>query len=77
MFFWCNLHVLCSIAQINITDDGWIQFNGSQYYINTNHLDMESARAFCKNNHSDLIVITSQTERKFIYKQVKNLTHCL
>ncbi|XP_027025200.1 macrophage mannose receptor 1 isoform X1 [Tachysurus fulvidraco] len=57
-------------AEYNITDDGWIQFNGSQYYINTDHLDMDSARAFCKKNHSDLIVITGQTERKFIFKQI-------
>lgn len=71
------VYILCSTAEYNITDDGWIQFNGSQYYINTEHLDMDSARAFCKKNHSDLIVITGQTERKFIFKQVKDQTKCL
>lgn len=35
---------------------------------------MEDARAFCKKNHSDLIVIVGQSERKFIYKQVKDQT---
>lgn len=66
--------LLCFIAEFNITDDGWIQFNGSQYYINNERLGMEDARASCKKNHSDLVVITGQTERKFIYKQVKDPT---
>ncbi|TSL34563.1 Macrophage mannose receptor 1 [Bagarius yarrelli] len=67
---------ICQIqlAEFNITDDGWIQFNGSQYYINNDRLDMDSARAYCKRNHSDLIVITGQTERKFIYKQISRGT---
>ncbi|XP_066514867.1 macrophage mannose receptor 1 isoform X2 [Hoplias malabaricus] len=56
--------------EYNKTDDGWIQFNGSQYYINTDRLSMEDARANCKKNHSDLVVITGQTERKFIWKQI-------
>lgn len=68
---------LCSIVEFNITDDGWIQFNGSQYYFNNDRLDMETARAYCKKNHSDLVVITGQSERKFIYKQVKDRTQCL
>ncbi|KAI4893218.1 hypothetical protein NFI96_010660 [Prochilodus magdalenae] len=57
-------------ADFNVTDDGWLQFNGSQYFINTDRLSMEDARAYCKKNHSDLIVITGQTERKFIWKQI-------
>ncbi|KAL6490387.1 hypothetical protein MHYP_G00007320 [Metynnis hypsauchen] len=57
-------------AEYNVTDDGWIQFNGSQYFINGDHLSMEDARAFCKKNHSDLVVITGQTERKFLWKQI-------
>uniref|UniRef100_A0AAR2LBX1 Macrophage mannose receptor 1 n=1 Tax=Pygocentrus nattereri TaxID=42514 RepID=A0AAR2LBX1_PYGNA len=56
-------------VEYNVTDDGWIQFNGSQYFINNDQLSMEDARAFCKKNHSDLVVITGQTERKFIWKQ--------
>uniref|UniRef100_A0A8B9LX51 Mannose receptor, C type 1a n=1 Tax=Astyanax mexicanus TaxID=7994 RepID=A0A8B9LX51_ASTMX len=60
-----------TFIKFNITDDGWIQFNGSQYYINTDRLSMDDARAFCKKNHSDLVVITGQTERRFIWKQVK------
>lgn len=68
--------LLCTIVEYNITDDGWIQFNGSQYYINNDRLDMEDARTFCKKNHSDLVVITGQSERKFLYKQVMDRTQC-
>ncbi|XP_026888044.2 macrophage mannose receptor 1-like isoform X2 [Electrophorus electricus] len=57
-------------AEFNITADGWIEFSGYQYFINKNALSMEDARDFCKKNHSDLIVITGQTERKFIWKQI-------
>ncbi|XP_076829471.1 macrophage mannose receptor 1-like isoform X2 [Brachyhypopomus gauderio] len=57
-------------GEFNITADGWIEFSGYQYFINKNALSMEDARDFCKNNHSDLIAITGQTERKFIWKQI-------
>uniref|UniRef100_A0A4W4DYJ2 Macrophage mannose receptor 1 n=1 Tax=Electrophorus electricus TaxID=8005 RepID=A0A4W4DYJ2_ELEEL len=57
-------------ADFNITADGWIEFSGYQYFINKNALSMEDARDFCKKNHSDLIVITGQTERRFIWKQI-------
>lgn len=56
--------------EYNKTSDGWIQYNGSQYFINDDLLPMENARLFCKKNHADLVVITGQTERKFLWKQV-------
>lgn len=52
------------------TSDGWIQYNGSQYFINDDLLPMEDARSFCKKNNADLVVISGQTERKFLWKQV-------
>ncbi|XP_067302919.1 macrophage mannose receptor 1-like [Pseudorasbora parva] len=57
-------------VEYNITSDGWIQYNGSQYFINDDLLSMEDARSFCKKNHADLVVITGQTERKFLWKQI-------
>uniref|UniRef100_A0A8C2BDR3 Mannose receptor, C type 1a n=1 Tax=Cyprinus carpio TaxID=7962 RepID=A0A8C2BDR3_CYPCA len=33
-------------------------------------LPMEDARSFCKKNNADLVVISGQTERKFLWKQV-------
>ncbi|KAM9441427.1 macrophage mannose receptor 1-like [Clarias gariepinus] len=62
-------------AEVTITDDGWIQFSGSQYYINDEHLDMEDARTACKKSHSDLVVITSQSERTFLYKELSRGLH--
>ncbi|XP_055073374.2 macrophage mannose receptor 1 [Misgurnus anguillicaudatus] len=56
--------------EYNKTSDGWIQYNGSQYFINLDLHPMEDARAFCKKNHADLVVITGQTERKFLWKQI-------
>ncbi|ETE59520.1 Macrophage mannose receptor 1, partial [Ophiophagus hannah] len=42
-----------------------------QYYFNTNKFPMEEARAFCKTNFGDLLVIEDNTERKFIWKYVR------
>lgn len=33
---------------------------------------MEEARAYCKKNFGDLAVITGESERKFLWKQVGN-----
>lgn len=68
------IHIfLNSKVEYNKTSDGWIQYNDSQYFINKELLPMEDARLFCKKNNGDLVVITGQTERKFVWKQV-NLT---
>ncbi|XP_002663014.2 macrophage mannose receptor 1 [Danio rerio] len=57
-------------VEYNKTSDGWIQYNDSQYFINEESLPMEDARSFCKKNNGDLVVITGQTERKFVWKQI-------
>ncbi|XP_051944921.1 macrophage mannose receptor 1-like [Xyrauchen texanus] len=57
-------------VEYNKTADGWILFNNSQYFINNDLMTMEDARMFCKKNHADLVVITGQTERKFLWKQI-------
>ncbi|RXN31634.1 macrophage mannose receptor 1 [Labeo rohita] len=61
------------IVEYNKTSDGWIQYNSSQYFVNEDRLPMEDARSFCKKNHADLVVITGQTERKFLWKQCYKL----
>nr|XP_055053563.1 macrophage mannose receptor 1-like [Misgurnus anguillicaudatus] len=58
------------IQEYNKTSDGWIQYNGSQYFINLDFYSMGEARAFCKKNHADLVVVTGNTERRFIWKQI-------
>uniref|UniRef100_UPI0037E8EC41 macrophage mannose receptor 1 n=1 Tax=Semicossyphus pulcher TaxID=241346 RepID=UPI0037E8EC41 len=54
----------------NKTDDGWVIYNDTQYFINAEELDMEGARAFCKKNFGELAVITGESERKFLWKQI-------
>ncbi|XP_036377634.1 macrophage mannose receptor 1-like [Megalops cyprinoides] len=59
-----------TVPEFNVTKDGWIEYNDTQYYVNTKKLAMDDARAYCKNNFGDLVVITSESERKFIWKQI-------
>lgn len=54
----------------NITEDGWIIRSGSQYYFSSELLSMKEARAYCKNNFSDLVVINDESERVFVWNQL-------
>ncbi|XP_072234626.1 macrophage mannose receptor 1 [Leuresthes tenuis] len=57
----------------NTTDDGWLIYNDTHYYINKDALAMEEARAHCKRNFGELAVITGESERKFLWKQIGQL----
>ncbi|XP_034026660.1 macrophage mannose receptor 1-like [Thalassophryne amazonica] len=54
----------------NTTEDGWIIYNDTQYFINNDKVPMETARAFCKKNFGELAVITGESERKFLWKLI-------
>ncbi|XP_071381660.1 macrophage mannose receptor 1 [Centroberyx affinis] len=54
----------------NTTADGWIIYNDTQYFINTDNLAMDAARAFCKSKFGELAVITGESERKFLWRQI-------
>ncbi|XP_038573590.1 macrophage mannose receptor 1-like [Micropterus salmoides] len=54
----------------NKTSDGWLEWNGNQYYINNISQAMEEARHFCKQRHSDLVTINSEAESIFLWKQI-------
>ncbi|KAF1383676.1 hypothetical protein PFLUV_G00134320 [Perca fluviatilis] len=54
----------------NTTSDGWLEWNGTQYYINRVSMAMEEARRFCQKKHSDLVTINSEAESVFLWKQV-------
>ncbi|XP_076014204.1 macrophage mannose receptor 1 [Genypterus blacodes] len=58
------------VSVYNTTEDGWIIYNETQYFINTDNLAMEDARAFCKKNFGELVVITGESERKFLWKKI-------
>ncbi|XP_070783907.1 macrophage mannose receptor 1 [Enoplosus armatus] len=59
-----------AVPVYNTTDDGWLIYNDTQYFINTDNLDMEAARASCRKGFGELAVITGESERKFIWKQI-------
>ncbi|XP_068427308.1 macrophage mannose receptor 1-like [Clinocottus analis] len=54
----------------NRTSDGWLVWNGAQYYIGRQSRAMEEARRDCQKKHSDLVVINSEAESVFLWKQV-------
>uniref|UniRef100_A0AAZ3NZT0 Mannose receptor, C type 1b n=1 Tax=Oncorhynchus tshawytscha TaxID=74940 RepID=A0AAZ3NZT0_ONCTS len=45
-----------TIPEYNVTEDGWLEYGGSQYYFNTEVLAMENARHYCQQRHGDLVV---------------------
>ncbi|CAH2282335.1 macrophage mannose receptor 1-like isoform X2 [Pelobates cultripes] len=50
--------------------DGWLIKEDTQYYLSTDEVPMEKGREFCKKNFGDLVVITSETERKFLWRYI-------
>uniref|UniRef100_A0A3B4UK92 Mannose receptor, C type 1b n=1 Tax=Seriola dumerili TaxID=41447 RepID=A0A3B4UK92_SERDU len=54
----------------NRTSDGWLEWNGNQYYLNSKLMAMEDARHFCQQKHADLVTINSEAESVFLWKQV-------
>uniref|UniRef100_A0A672G195 Mannose receptor C-type 1 n=1 Tax=Salarias fasciatus TaxID=181472 RepID=A0A672G195_SALFA len=79
--YWNDRHCdaynnwICQIRKgntvYNKTDDGWLIYNDTQYFINNDKLAMENARAYCRTNFGDLAVITGESERKFLWKQAR------
>ncbi|RXN05781.1 macrophage mannose receptor 1-like protein [Labeo rohita] len=77
--WYCQIRKGKTPKEVNITDpyynkteDGWIQFKGSQYYVSHySALAVQDARAFCKKSHGDLVVISDQDERVFLWHQAK------
>ena len=59
-------------ADYNRTSDGWIEWRGSQYLISRFTADMEGARRYCQNKHSDLVTINSVAESVFLWKLVSS-----
>ncbi|XP_027145353.1 macrophage mannose receptor 1 isoform X2 [Larimichthys crocea] len=54
----------------NTTSDGWLEWNGNQYYFNRRSMAMEEARHYCQQKHSDLVSITTEAEAVFVWKQI-------
>uniref|UniRef100_A0A8C1WGM9 Mannose receptor, C type 1b n=1 Tax=Cyprinus carpio TaxID=7962 RepID=A0A8C1WGM9_CYPCA len=75
--WYCQIRkgTTCHSGKIyNETEDGWIQFKGSQYYASQySSLSVHEARTFCKKSHGDLAVINDEDERVFLWHQAKHL----
>ncbi|XP_015253776.1 PREDICTED: macrophage mannose receptor 1-like [Cyprinodon variegatus] len=54
----------------NRTSDGWLEWNGNQYFFETKTMANEDARQSCKEKHGDLVTIDSEAERIFLWKQI-------
>ncbi|XP_031755204.1 hepatic lectin-like [Xenopus tropicalis] len=52
--------------EIRQCDSGWKKFDGNCYYIVTTMKNWTEARAICKSMNSDLVVINSEREQKFL-----------
>uniref|UniRef100_A0A673ZBZ0 Macrophage mannose receptor 1-like n=1 Tax=Salmo trutta TaxID=8032 RepID=A0A673ZBZ0_SALTR len=61
--------VRSTMTEYNVTEDGWLEFGGSQYYFNSELLAMEDARHYCQQRHGDLVVINGLTENTFLWKK--------
>ncbi|KAJ3595076.1 hypothetical protein NHX12_004381 [Muraenolepis orangiensis] len=59
-----------TVTDYNTTEDGWLEWRGSQYYINQASLPMEDARRYCQQRHGDLVVINSEAENVFLWKKI-------
>uniref|UniRef100_A0A8C0H605 C-type lectin domain-containing protein n=1 Tax=Chelonoidis abingdonii TaxID=106734 RepID=A0A8C0H605_CHEAB len=57
-------------TKYEVTEDGWIIYGGKQYFFSTESVPLEKAREFCKKNFGDLVVIQSNSERKFLWKYI-------
>ncbi|KAM3929234.1 macrophage mannose receptor 1-like [Leptodactylus fuscus] len=55
------------LTEYEFTSDGWLIYNGSQYYVSKNRVPMEKAQGFCKHNFSHLVTINSESERSFLW----------
>uniref|UniRef100_A0A8C8RLT3 Mannose receptor C-type 1 n=1 Tax=Pelusios castaneus TaxID=367368 RepID=A0A8C8RLT3_9SAUR len=49
-----------------VSEDGWVIYEDKEYYFSHNTLPMEKAREYCRKNSGDLVVIESESERKFV-----------
>lgn len=56
--------------EYNTTADGWVEFNDTQYFVNTDEMPMADAREFCKKKHGDLATITGNSERRLLWKMI-------
>ncbi|KAM3929232.1 macrophage mannose receptor 1-like [Leptodactylus fuscus] len=60
------------MAKYEVTSDGWLIYNDSQYYVSEDRVPMEKAQEFCKHNSSHLVTINSESERRFLWRYISS-----
>uniref|UniRef100_A0A8C8RN29 C-type lectin domain-containing protein n=1 Tax=Pelusios castaneus TaxID=367368 RepID=A0A8C8RN29_9SAUR len=53
-----------------VTEDGWVIYEDKQYYFSTENVHLEKAWDICKKKFADLVVIESESERKFLWRYI-------
>ncbi|GAB0184746.1 macrophage mannose receptor 1-like [Grus japonensis] len=53
------------------TADGWVIYEDKLYYISKESVSMEKAQEFCRMNSADLAVVSSNSERRFLQRALK------
>ncbi|KAM8967854.1 macrophage mannose receptor 1 isoform 2-T2 [Pelodytes ibericus] len=56
--------------EFELSSDGWVITKDTQYFFSKEVLPMDKARDFCKVNFGDLAVVSSLTEKKFLWKYI-------
>uniref|UniRef100_A0A7M4EUT4 Macrophage mannose receptor 1-like n=1 Tax=Crocodylus porosus TaxID=8502 RepID=A0A7M4EUT4_CROPO len=63
---------ICQIKKAYKTiEDSWIIHEDKQYFISNDYSSMEKSQEFCKKNFAELAVIESESEREFLWKNVR------
>ncbi|KAM4705171.1 macrophage mannose receptor 1 [Rhinophrynus dorsalis] len=58
------------VSDYEVSSDGWIIVKDTQYFVSKELVTMHKAREFCKRNFGDLVIINSESERKFLWKYI-------
>ncbi|XP_054027247.1 macrophage mannose receptor 1 [Dryobates pubescens] len=53
------------------TADGWVIYEDKLYYISRESVPMDKAQEFCRSNSADLAVVSSNSERRFLQRALK------
>uniref|UniRef100_A0A8C3N529 Uncharacterized protein n=1 Tax=Geospiza parvula TaxID=87175 RepID=A0A8C3N529_GEOPR len=72
-FAWSDgspVRYLIYLPEYKTTADGWVIYKDKLYYISKEQVSMERAQDFCRKNSADLAVVNSNSERRFLKRQI-------
>uniref|UniRef100_A0A8C5T5E2 Mannose receptor C-type 1 n=1 Tax=Malurus cyaneus samueli TaxID=2593467 RepID=A0A8C5T5E2_9PASS len=59
------------LSEYKTTADGWVVYEDKLYFFNQEQVSMEKAQEFCRQHSADLAVVNSDSERKFLQRELK------